>query len=147
MRIGTPSTTSSATRATARVGGAPSGDRARASISGEKSSNGSHIIGFASNHSAPRGSSTPSSSTKPHQVRSVPSRHDDNVILSEACTLWASVADDQVVIAMKLSPGSRLRSPVCDTEVIFVRSGDEDIDLRCGGQPIVPLDGEPPDDL
>src|SRR5205823_11693584 len=43
-----------------------------------------------------------------------PSRHDDNVILSEACTLWASVADDQVVIAMKLSPGSRLRSPVCD---------------------------------
>jgi len=48
---------------------------------------------------------------------------------------------------MKLSPGSRLRSPVCDTEVIVVRSGDEDIDLRCGGQPMVPLDGEPPADL
>lgn len=45
---------------------------------------------------------------------------------------------------MKLNPGSRLRSAVCDTEVIVVRSGDEDIDLRCGGRPMVPLGEEPP---
>jgi|SRR2546429_7189326 len=45
---------------------------------------------------------------------------------------------------MRLTPGSRLRSPVCDTEVIVVRPGDEDIDLRCGGQPMVPLGEEPP---
>lgn len=45
---------------------------------------------------------------------------------------------------MKLNAGSRLRSTVSDTEVIVVRSGDEDIDLRCGGQPMVPLGEEPP---
>jgi len=48
---------------------------------------------------------------------------------------------------MKLSPGSRLRSPVCDTEVVVVRSPADDIDLRCGGHPMVPLGEEPPADL
>ena len=45
---------------------------------------------------------------------------------------------------MKLTPGSRFRSVVCDTEAIVVRSPDDDIDLRCGGQPMVPLADEPP---
>ena len=38
---------------------------------------------------------------------------------------------------MPLKPGTRLRSQVCTTEVIVVRPAAEDIDLRCGGQPMV----------
>jgi hypothetical protein len=45
---------------------------------------------------------------------------------------------------MKLGPGSRLRSAVCETEVIVVRPPADDVDLRCGGQPMVPLGEEPP---
>jgi hypothetical protein len=37
---------------------------------------------------------------------------------------------------MELRPGLRLRSQVCATEVIVVR-GAGDIDLRCGGQPMI----------
>src|SRR5260370_5669880 len=48
------------------------------------------------------------------------------------------------VCRMKLTPGSRLRSAVCDTEVIAVRAPAEDLDLRCGGQPMVPLGEGPP---
>jgi len=36
---------------------------------------------------------------------------------------------------------------VCDTEVVVVRSPADDIDLRCGGHPMVPLGKEPPADL
>ena len=36
---------------------------------------------------------------------------------------------------------------MCDTEIVVVRSGDGDIDLRCGGHPMVPLGEEPPADL
>lgn len=45
---------------------------------------------------------------------------------------------------MKLGPGSRLRSAVCETEVIVVRPPADDVDLRCGGQPMVPLGEDPP---
>jgi hypothetical protein len=38
---------------------------------------------------------------------------------------------------MKLTAGSRWRSTVCSTEVIVVRATDEDVDLRCGGHPMV----------
>ena len=48
---------------------------------------------------------------------------------------------------MKLTPGSRLRSAVCDTEVIVVRSTGDDVGLRCGGHSMVPLDEEPPGGL
>jgi hypothetical protein len=43
---------------------------------------------------------------------------------------------------MKLGPGSRLRSTVCETEVIVVRPPADDVDLRCGGVPMVPLGEE-----
>jgi hypothetical protein len=33
---------------------------------------------------------------------------------------------------------------VCDTEVVVVRSPADDIDLRCGGHPMVPLGEDPP---
>jgi hypothetical protein len=45
--------------------------------------------------------------------------------------------------------GARLRSTVCGTEVIVVRSPGGDVDLRCGGHPMVakdmaaPAAGEP----
>lgn len=37
--------------------------------------------------------------------------------------------------------GARLRSQVCDTEVIVVKAGSSLDDLRAGGVPMVPLDG------
>ncbi|MGW8815630.1 hypothetical protein [Gordonia terrae] len=39
-----------------------------------------------------------------------------------------------------LKPGQRLRSQVCTTEVIVVRPAD--VDLFCGGHPMVDLDTE-----
>jgi hypothetical protein len=44
---------------------------------------------------------------------------------------------------MNISTGSRLRSAVCDTEVIVVRAA-ADHDLCCGGQPMLPLSENPP---
>lgn len=38
---------------------------------------------------------------------------------------------------MDIKPGKRLQSTVCETEVIVVR-GAGDLDLRCGGAPMVP---------
>ena len=36
-------------------------------------------------------------------------------------------------------PGARLRSVTCATEVVVVK-GAGDVDLRCGGEPMVPSD-------
>lgn len=41
---------------------------------------------------------------------------------------------------MQLRPGQRLRSQVCATEVIIVHPANTDVDLRCGGSPMVDLD-------
>jgi hypothetical protein len=45
---------------------------------------------------------------------------------------------------MSIRPGMRLRSAVCDTEVVVVHAPDPEADLRCGGHPMVPLPGDPP---
>ena len=45
---------------------------------------------------------------------------------------------------MRLTPGSRLRSQVCSTEVIAVRAPGADVDLRCGGEPMVDLNADIP---
>ena len=45
---------------------------------------------------------------------------------------------------MEVKPGMRLRSAVCDTEVVVVAARRADVDLRCGGQPMALLPGEPP---
>ena len=42
--------------------------------------------------------------------------------------------------------GTRLRSQVCDTQVIVVRSAESLDELRCGGQPMLTLDAERPAD-
>lgn len=46
---------------------------------------------------------------------------------------------------MIVKPGLRLRSAVCDTEVIVVRAPAAELDLRCGGQPMLPFGAAPPD--
>lgn len=40
---------------------------------------------------------------------------------------------------MTLKSGVRLKSAVCDAEVIVVRVPRGDIDLRCGGQPLIEM--------
>lgn len=40
---------------------------------------------------------------------------------------------------MQLKPGQRLRSQVCTTEVIIVRAPKAELDLECGGRPMVDL--------
>lgn len=42
---------------------------------------------------------------------------------------------------MQLRSGKRFRSVVCGTAVVVVRGGD--VDLRCGGQPMVPFEDAP----
>lgn len=43
-----------------------------------------------------------------------------------------------------LKPGARLRSSVCDAEFAVVKAPAGDVDLRCGGQPMVPVGEDPP---
>ena len=45
---------------------------------------------------------------------------------------------------MKLLPGNRLRGAADSTEVIVVRPADDDVELCCGGHPMVELSAEPP---
>jgi hypothetical protein len=41
----------------------------------------------------------------------------------------------------QLKPGSRLRSAVCATEVMVVMAPSGDVDLTCGGAPMVDIAG------
>lgn len=42
--------------------------------------------------------------------------------------------------------GTRLRSTVCETEVVVVKAPDGDLDVRCGGQSMVPAGAPGGDD-
>ena len=42
---------------------------------------------------------------------------------------------------LRLNPGDRLESVVCDTHVIVIRAPQEPVDLRCGGAPMVKVGG------
>ncbi|MFI0354935.1 hypothetical protein [Actinomadura sp. 9N407] len=44
---------------------------------------------------------------------------------------------------MKLRPGLKLNSAVSDAQVVVVRAPAGDVDLRCGGEPLVA--GDPPE--
>ncbi|MCW2892391.1 MAG: hypothetical protein QOG28_2728 [Trebonia sp.] len=44
---------------------------------------------------------------------------------------------------MKVKPGTRLRSQVDGTEIIVVRSPAGDLDVACGGQPMIDVAAEP----
>ena len=41
---------------------------------------------------------------------------------------------------VKVKPGVRLRSAVCETQIVVIRAKDSEVDLRCGGRPMLPLD-------
>jgi hypothetical protein len=43
---------------------------------------------------------------------------------------------------VQLKPGARLRSQVCTTEVIVVRPPTQEVELSCGGKPMVELGTE-----
>jgi hypothetical protein len=45
---------------------------------------------------------------------------------------------------MLVKPGLRLRSAVCGAEVIIVRTAEAELDLRCGGEPMLPFDATAP---
>ena len=38
---------------------------------------------------------------------------------------------------MKLRPGQKLHSALCDAQVVVVRAPDADVDLGCGGAPLL----------
>lgn len=41
---------------------------------------------------------------------------------------------------MELKPGTQLASTVCDTQVVVVRAPEGEVELTCGGRPMVPVD-------
>lgn len=43
---------------------------------------------------------------------------------------------------MQLKAGTRLKSAADETQVVVVRAPDGDVDVTCGGHPLVPLDAD-----
>ena len=43
-----------------------------------------------------------------------------------------------------LKAGTRLRSAVCSSEVMVVAAPKEEVEISCGGAPLIALDAEPP---
>lgn len=43
---------------------------------------------------------------------------------------------------MDVTPGMKLRSGVCDAQFVVVRAAKGDIDLRCGGAPLLAADAD-----
>jgi hypothetical protein len=48
---------------------------------------------------------------------------------------------------MRFTVGARLKSAVDETQIIAVRAPAGDLDVTCGGHPLVPLDAAPPTGL
>src|SRR5262245_2048735 len=48
-------------------------------------------------------------------------------------------------VLMNLKPGTKLRSAVCTTTVVVVRASAHDVELRCGGEAMVPADSSTDD--
>jgi hypothetical protein len=44
---------------------------------------------------------------------------------------------------VQLKAGSRLKSSVCETQVVAVKAPSDEVELTCGGAPMVALDAEP----
>ena len=45
---------------------------------------------------------------------------------------------------MKLRPGQKLHSAVCDAQVVVVRAPEADVDMGCGGSPMLEEGQTPP---
>jgi hypothetical protein len=43
-------------------------------------------------------------------------------------------------MSLEVKPGVRYQSAVCDTQVAVVKASETALDLRCGGEPMLPLD-------
>lgn len=50
-------------------------------------------------------------------------------------------------MGVELKPGTRLRSSVCEAEVVVVKAPAGEVDLRCGGHPLVPVGEDAPGGL
>ena len=46
----------------------------------------------------------------------------------------------------QLKAGTRLKSGVCSTEVMVISAPDGEVDLRCGGAPMLDMQAEAPSD-
>jgi hypothetical protein len=46
---------------------------------------------------------------------------------------------------MQLKPGMRLKSQVCDTQVVVVRAPATPVEVRCGGSELIEASGSPAD--
>lgn len=46
-------------------------------------------------------------------------------------------------MTVELKPGTRLRSAVCTTEVIVVKSPSAPVEIECGGAPMLPATEQP----
>jgi hypothetical protein len=46
---------------------------------------------------------------------------------------------------MQVKPGARLKSQVCDTQIVIVKAPAADVDLRCGGVPVIEAAASPGD--
>jgi hypothetical protein len=44
----------------------------------------------------------------------------------------------------KLKPGTQLRSAVCDTKLMVIAAPDADVELTCGGAPLLAAGESPP---
>jgi hypothetical protein len=44
----------------------------------------------------------------------------------------------------QLKPGTRMRSAVCDTELMVIAAPAGDVELSCGGAPVIAIDADPP---
>lgn len=51
-----------------------------------------------------------------------------------------------MISGMQLKAGGRLRSLVCSTEVVVVKAPADDVEITCGGTPLVTLGDERPTD-
>lgn len=50
-------------------------------------------------------------------------------------------------MGVELKAGARLRSAVCDAEVVAVKAPPGEVDLRCGGHPMLPVADDRPEGL
>jgi hypothetical protein len=46
-------------------------------------------------------------------------------------------------MAVQVKSGARLRSVVCETEIVVIRARAAEVDLRCGGRPMAPREQPP----
>ncbi len=44
----------------------------------------------------------------------------------------------------RLKPGTRMRSAVCATELVVIAAPEADLEITCGGAPLVAIDQTPP---